>query len=84
MRCVDERYGFFTRTEIDLTNEAIVFGVFPDQEGLDNAHMRPIVVLNVAFLECHFVEMLGISVELAVKLTLIPDVPLLFVLRALP
>jgi hypothetical protein len=59
-------------------------GVFPDQEGLDNAHIRPIVVLKVAFQVSLFVEKLGIFVELAVKLALVSDVPLLFVLRALP
>jgi hypothetical protein len=59
-------------------------GVFPDQEGLDNAHIRPIIVLKVALLVGLFVENLGISVELAVKLALVSDIPLLFVLRALP
>ena len=84
MRCARDRYGFLTRTEIDLTREALVLAVFPDQEGLDNAHICPIVVLGVALWERSYVENLGIQVEFAVKQALISDVPLLLVLGALP
>jgi len=84
LRCARDRSGFLTRTEIDLTLEALVLVVFPDQEGLDNAHICPIVVLEVALWVRSCVENLGIQVELAVKQALISDVPLLLVLSALP
>lgn len=67
-----------------MTQEALVAGVFPDQECLDNAHIRPIVVLKVAILMRLFVKKLGISVELPVELALVSHIPLLFVLSALP
>ena len=84
LRCANDRQGFFARTEIDLTQEALVLGVFPDQEGLDNAHISPIVVLDVALWVRSCVENLGIQVELAVKQALISDVLLLLVLGAPP
>lgn len=84
MRCARDRSGFLTCTEIDLTLEALVLAVFADQEGLDNAHICPIVVLEVALWVRSCVENLGIQVEFAVKQALIPDVPLLLVLSALP
>ena len=67
-----------------MTQKALIVGVLPDQECLDNAHIRPIVLLKVAILMRLFIKKLGVSVEVPVKLALISNIPLLFVPSALP